>query len=103
MDIILSSVRQIVLPWGFLPLSPRAFSFVGARTRTIASTRSSLFGAKRGAQRGPRQLDFCSRAAPGKKQWGVPDWGKPMFDSPLLAYAVLIVSLTSLVYSLKDE
>jgi len=26
-----------------------------------------------------------------------------MFDSPLLAYAVLIVSLASLVYSLKDE
>src|SRR5262249_3156616 len=51
----------------------------------------------------PRQLAFCSRAAPGKKRWGVPDWGKPMFDSPLLAYAVLIVSLASLVYSLKDE
>jgi hypothetical protein len=29
--------------------------------------------------------------------------GKPMFDSSLLAYAVLVVSLASLVYALRGE
>jgi len=53
-----------------------------------------LSGVKRLRLRAPRQRL-------GKNNGAYLALRKPMFDSPLLAYAVLLVSLASLIYALR--
>jgi hypothetical protein len=47
-------------------------------------------------------VSFWSEAALGNSAANI-DWEKPMFDSPSLAYVVLLLSLLSLLYSLGGE